>query len=37
MIRVTRIIVCKYSMGLLTRFASSRASEHNASDLKGKP
>src|ERR1700728_3716894 len=40
---VTRIIVCRYSMGFLvwiascSGVASSRASEHNASDFKGRP
>ena len=34
---VTRIIVCRYSIGSSSGFASSMASEHNASGLKGKP
>src|ERR1700722_15197685 len=34
---VTRIIVCKYSMGSSPGFASLMASEHNAFGLKGKP
>ena len=34
---VTRIIVCKYSMGSSSGFASLMASEHNAFGLEGKP